>query len=80
VNAIAVWLRGSPLPARCAIAGAWAAGVIGAIAGLIVGLRVNPPTAWFAVIEVGVLLALAGGLVGLVGGSIVAASRRVRGR
>jgi hypothetical protein len=54
--------------------------MIGAIAGLIVGLRVNPPTAWFAVIEVGVPVALAGGLAGLVGGSIVAASRRLRGR
>jgi hypothetical protein len=80
VNAIAVWLRGSPLPARWAVAGAAAVGVIGAIVGLVIGLRVNPPTAPFAVIEVGVPVAIVGGLVGLVAGSIVTVNRRMNGR
>ena len=80
MNAIALWLRGSPLPARWAIAGAAAVGVIGAIVGPIIGLRVNAPTAWFAVIELGVPVAIVGGLAGLVAGSIVTAIRGIRRR
>jgi hypothetical protein len=79
VNAIAVWLRGSPLPARWAIAGAAAAGALGAIAGLIVGLLAYAPTAPFAAIELGLPAAILGGLVGLVAGAIVTASRRSKG-
>jgi hypothetical protein len=78
VNVIAV-LRRSSLPARWAIAGAAGVGVIGAIGGLIIGLRAYPPTAPFAVIELGLPAAIVGGLVGLVTGAIVRASRRSRG-
>jgi hypothetical protein len=78
VNVTAAWLRRSPLPARWAIAGAAGAGVIGAIGGLILGLRAYAPTAPFAVIELGLPAAIAGGLLGLVTGAIAMAKRRTR--
>jgi hypothetical protein len=53
-------------------------GVIGAIVGLVVGLVAYPPTAWFAVFELGVPAAIAGGVVGLVAALIVAAGRRIK--
>ena len=37
---------------------------IGGAIGLVVGLRVYPPTAWFAVLEIGVPAGMVGGLVG----------------
>jgi hypothetical protein len=78
VNAIAMWLGGSPLPARWALAAAVAAGAIGNIVGLIVGLHVYAPTAPFAAIEIGLPAAVVGGLVGLVSGAIVTVSRRIK--
>ena len=65
-----------PFLARCAIIGAGAAGVIGGIVGLIVGLSVHPATAWFAIIEAGIPASIVGGLVGLVVGLLVVAARR----
>jgi ABC-type uncharacterized transport system permease subunit len=67
----------APLPARWAIVGATSAGVIGAIAGLVVGLA-YPATAWFAVFELGVPATIAGGLVGFVAALIVMAGRRIK--
>jgi hypothetical protein len=68
-------LRGMPLPVRWTVVGSASAGVIGAIVGLAAGLS-YPPTAWFAVFELGIPAAIAGGVVGLVAGLIVAAGRR----
>jgi riboflavin transporter FmnP len=68
----------APLPARWAIVGATSAGVIGAIAGLVAGLLAYPPTAWFAVFELGVPATIAGGLVGFVAALIVMAGRRIK--
>lgn len=68
----------APLPARWAFVGAASAGVIGAIAGLVVGLLTYPPTAWFAVFELGVPATIAGGLVGFVAALIVMAGRRIK--
>ena len=43
--------RALPLPARWAYVGAAAAGSVGAIAGLVIGLIVYAPTALFAAVE-----------------------------
>jgi len=51
--------------------------VIGAIAGLIIGLRVYTPTALFAVVELGPPAAVAGGVVGLAAAVIVRVCRRI---
>jgi hypothetical protein len=64
------------LPARWAGIGAAVAGLLGGGAGLVVGLGVNPRTAWFAVFEVGMPATVVGALVGLVGGTITLGARR----
>ncbi len=69
-----------PLLRRWAVGGATLAGFFGAVAGLVVGLFVHPPTAWFAVFELGIPAALAGGVIGLVGGLMVQAWFRIRRR
>jgi len=38
--------------------------------GLVVGLRVYPPTAWFAVFELGLPASILGGLFGLASGAV----------
>lgn len=53
------------------------AGMIGAVAGLVIGLIVNAPTAPFAVVELGLPATILGGVVGLVAGAIVIAGRRI---
>jgi hypothetical protein len=66
----------SQRPLRWAVIGAVLAGSIGAVSGLVVGLLVNPPTAWFAVFELGVPASLAGCIVGLACGALACAIRR----
>jgi len=61
-----------------AIVGAASVGVIGAIAGLVIGLRVYAPTAPFAVVELGLPATIVGGVVGLVAGVIATACRRIK--
>jgi hypothetical protein len=39
-------------------------GTVGGVIGLILGLRAYPPTAWFAVLEVGAPAGMVGGLLG----------------
>jgi hypothetical protein len=51
--------------------------VIGAITGLILGLVSYPPTAWFAVLEVGLPAATAGAVVGFLAGLVLVAARRI---
>jgi hypothetical protein len=53
-----------PLVQRCAIIGAVAAGILGGFVGLVVGLRTNPATAWFAVFEAGGPAFIAGAVLG----------------
>jgi hypothetical protein len=65
---------------RWAVIGATLAGLIGGVVGLILGLRVHPPTAWFAIFEVGVPASILGGLVGLASGAIAHAVGRSDGR
>jgi hypothetical protein len=66
-----------PVLPRSAVAGAVCAGALGGVAGLVLGLLAYPPTAWFAVFEVGIPAAMAGGILGLVAGSVALAVRRL---
>ena len=66
-----------PLLPRAAVMGAAFAGIAGGIAGLVVGLLTNPPTAPFAVVELGLPAAVVGALGGLATGLVVFALRRI---
>jgi hypothetical protein len=68
------------VPARFARIGGLVFGIAGGIAGLILGLRAYPPTAWFAVIEVGLPSAFLGVVAGFLVGFLVLAVRRARER
>lgn len=57
-------LAARQLVTRFAVIGAAATGAVGALVGLVLGLLAYPPTAWFAVLEVGAPAAIAGGMVG----------------
>ena len=50
-------------------------GLIGCVTGLILGLIAYPPTAWAAIVEVGLPAAVAGALIGLVVGLVAKAVR-----
>ncbi len=56
--------------------GAAVAGLLGAVAGLIVGLSVHPATAWFAAFELGLPAAILGALVGCAAGAVATAFGR----
>ena len=58
--------------------GALVGGAIGGVVGLVVGLGAYPPTAWFAVVEVGIPAAIVGGALGLSLSSLVALGRAWR--
>jgi hypothetical protein len=69
-----------PILLRFVLVSAACAGVAGAIVGLILGLRANPATAWFAIFEVGIPALVAGAVLGLAIGLIALAARKVRPR
>ncbi len=77
-------LRNLPAPTRFACIGASSAGAIGALAGFVVGLDAYAPTAWFAVLELGVPAAITGGVFGFIAGTVAAfvtsTARRVKRR
>lgn len=73
LDAFAPW----PLLVRFVVAGIVLAGGVGGLVGLIVGLRVYPPTAWFAVFELGVPAAVVGALLGLASGLSVRGIRHL---
>ena len=64
-------LRELPVPLRHTVIGAVVLGITGGIVGMAIGLRTYVPTAWFAILEVGVPAALLGAVLGLVVGSLV---------
>jgi hypothetical protein len=78
MNAIGVELRSRPLISRWVIVGAASASIIGGIVGLLVGLSVYAPTAWFAVFELGLPAGIVGGLIGLVAALIMTAGHRIK--
>ncbi len=63
--------------ARWTLTGAATAGGFGAIGGLVIGLE-YPPTAWFAVFELGVPCALVGAVAGVVAAIVTMTYRRAR--
>lgn len=73
-------LAGLPLLGRYCVLGALFAGVLGCVAGLVIGLFVYAPTAWAATFEVGVPAAILGAVLGLVVGALVLASTRSSSR
>jgi riboflavin transporter FmnP len=70
------WLRDLPRTAAWALVGAGSAGLIGAVAGLIIGLFVYAPTAWFAAIEVGLPAVVVGAVIGALAGTIATLTGR----
>jgi hypothetical protein len=48
--------------------------------GLVVGLRVNPATAWFAVFEVGVPAGIVGAVLGALFGLLAVSVKRINHR
>lgn len=64
-------VRELPVPLRHAVIGAVVLGASGGLVGLAIGLRTYVPTAWFAILEVGVPAAFLGAVLGLVVGSLV---------
>lgn len=71
-------LRELPIPLRHAVIGAVVLGVPGAIVGLALGLRTYVPTAWAAILEVGLPATFLGTVLGLVVGSLVYVYHHVR--
>ena len=66
-----------PFPLAAFVAGMIGGGLIGAVAGLIVGLYAYPPTAWAAMVEVGAPTAVVCGTLGLTVGFVAVAGRRL---
>lgn len=68
------------LPLRMVVYGALVTGLAGCVAGLVIGLSVYAPTAWFATLEVGIPAAMIGSNLGLVLGSLIVVVRTIRRR
>jgi hypothetical protein len=61
---------------RWALVGGGVGAALGGFVGLVVGLLAHPPTAWFAVFELGVPAATLGAVVGLASGAVGSVRRR----
>jgi hypothetical protein len=72
------WLRSLSFPARWATVGALALGLLGAVAGLAIGLHIDVNTAWFGIFELGIPATIVGGGFGFIAGGIVAVGHRVQ--
>ncbi|GAA1924105.1 hypothetical protein [Nocardioides marmoribigeumensis] len=71
-RAVSETLRALPVPLAYALVAATVSGTVGGGVGLVLGLRAYVPTAWFAVLEVGLPAAVLGAVLGLVAGSLAA--------
>ena len=58
-----------PKPLAYALLPAMWCGLLGGVGGLLIGLIAYPPTAWFAVLEIGIPAALLGFVAGLLAGA-----------
>ena len=67
-----------PIVLRFTVVGAAAAFLLGALIGLIVGLIAYPPTAWFAIFELGVPAGILGAAVGAAAGIVTGRIRRMK--
>jgi ABC-type uncharacterized transport system permease subunit len=65
---------------RYAVVGATLCAVLGGLIGLVVGLRTYPPTAWFAVLEVGVPAGILGAVLGALVGLLAVSVKRINRR
>jgi hypothetical protein len=65
-----------PLVLRWSVRSGLAFGTVGAVVGLLVGLAAYPPTAWFAVLELGIPAFVVGALIGAAAGIAKLAVRR----
>lgn len=65
------------LVSRWALRGGVVLGGLGAVSGLVIGLAVYPPTAWFAVIEVAIPATVVGTLLGAATGALACLVRRL---
>jgi hypothetical protein len=66
-----------PLVLRWSVKGGLVIGTVGAVVGLLVGLSAYPPTAWFAVLEVGIPAFIVGTLLGAAAGTATLVVRRL---
>jgi hypothetical protein len=62
---------------RFAVVGAMAALLLGGLVGLVLGLRANPATAWFAVFEVGIPASILGAVFGAFAGAVTIAVQKI---
>lgn len=67
-----------PQATRWMLLGAMGLGLLGGLVGLALGLVTYPPTAWFAVVEVGFPSCVLGGIAGLAAGGAASWVDRIR--
>jgi hypothetical protein len=71
------WLASVPIIPRFVVVCSTTALLFGGLVGLVLGLRAYPPTAWFAVLEVGVPAGILGALLGAFVGMVTATMQRI---
>ena len=67
-----------PIVPRFTVVGSVAAFLLGALIGLVVGLIAYPPTAWFAIFELGVPAGILGAAVGAAAGVVTGRIHRIK--